>query len=152
MSLSSNGDLWSNGCHWLLDLSACACDAQLLADAPLLQARCLAACKAAGLRVVGDCFHPSPPAGVTGAVLLAQAHVVVHTWPEQEFVALDVYVGDDSPVHAAKGQALVTALRALFAPRMLDQRRVVRAHAHGLDVPATGASSQGCSDSVVAHA
>jgi S-adenosylmethionine decarboxylase len=49
-------------------------------------------------------------------VLLAESHLCVHTWPEQQAVTLDVYVCNFGGDHSAKAQALLADLQTLFDP------------------------------------
>ena len=64
---------------------------------------CEAAGKA-GATVVHCFFHDFEPkdglgvAGVTGVIALAESHISVHTWPEHQYMALDVFMcGDADP-------------------------------------------------------
>ena len=36
-------------------------------------------------------YHQFSPFGVTGFVLLAESHISIHTWPEKNYLALDVF-------------------------------------------------------------
>lgn len=114
------------GHHWLLDLSDCQAAAPLLEDAATLEAHLPAAARAAGMTVVGQVFHQFAPTGVTGAVILSESHLTVHTWPESRFVAIDVYVCDFTETNHAKGERLADALQALFAPARLSRQSVLR--------------------------
>ena len=96
-----------DGRHWLLDFSGCRCASPLLADRATLEAACLDACNAAGLAVVGSRFHQFVPHGVTGVVLLAESHLSVHTWPDEHFAAVDVYVCNHAEDNGSKGRAPV---------------------------------------------
>ena len=40
-------------------------------------------------------------AGVTGVAMLAESHISIHTWPEIEYVALDVFMCGNSKPHLA---------------------------------------------------
>ena len=115
-----------HGRHILLDLADCACDPTLLERHDVLERLCVAACRDAGMTVVGQAFHQFAPTGVTGVVLLAESHLAVHTWPEQGAVTLDVYVcnfgGDQSP----RAEALMDALLALFAPDQVQRHALQR--------------------------
>lgn len=109
------------GLHLTADLHQCRCDARWLTDAAALGARCLQAVDTAGLQAVGQLFHTFPatehgPGGVTATVLLAESHLCVHTWPEQQAVTLDVYVCNFGGDHSAKAQALLADLQTLFDP------------------------------------
>ena len=114
------------GRHWLLDLVDCRCPRPLLADHRTLEAACVQACQAAGLSVVGRQFHQFSPGGVTGVVLLAESHLSVHTWPDERFAAVDVYICNHSEDNSAKGAALAEAMTVLFAAGDSSLRREVR--------------------------
>ncbi len=47
--------------------------------------------KASGLTEITSRFHQFEPYGVTGFVLLAESHISIHTWPEYEYAAVDIY-------------------------------------------------------------
>lgn len=115
-----------SGQHWTLDLSGCACPARLLRERNYLEEVCRAACHSVGLNVVGSLFHQFEPVGVTGVVLLAESHLSVHTWPDQGFVALDVYVCNHLNDNTAKGAALVGRMRELFQPTHSDDNQLSR--------------------------
>ena len=119
------------GLHLTADLHQCRCDARWLTDAAALGARCLQAVDTAGLQAVGQLFHTFPttehgPGGVTATVLLAESHLCVHTWPEQQAVTLDVYVCNFGGDHSAKAQALLADLQSLFDPTHAELRSLAR--------------------------
>lgn len=87
------------GLHILAELHDCRCARELLHRAEHLQILCRAACTAGALSIVAEAFHgfgtPEQPAGATGAVVLAESHLAIHTWPELGAcgsVTLDLYV------------------------------------------------------------
>jgi S-adenosylmethionine decarboxylase len=89
------------------------------------------AVRAVGLQVVSQLFHTFPgaagqPGGVTAAVLLAESHVCLHTWPEQKAVTVDVYVCNFSGDHSAKARGLMYALVQRFQPEWTEQRSMDR--------------------------
>jgi S-adenosylmethionine decarboxylase len=54
--------------------------------------------------------HFSPCGGVSGVAVLAESHISVHTWPEHNFAAFDIFMcGEAEPERAAA--ALQDALR-----------------------------------------
>jgi S-adenosylmethionine decarboxylase len=115
------------GRHWLLDLSDCRCHPSLLEDKSILESQFVRACKGAGMTVVGQVFHQFQPSGVTGVVLLCESHVSVHTWPEQGFVAIDVYVCNHERDNTGRGAALASLFTAAFRSERPQQRHVARA-------------------------
>jgi S-adenosylmethionine decarboxylase len=79
------------------------------------------AARAAGARVLQAMLHPFPGGGVTGVLLLAESHISIHTWPEQGFVALDVFLcGAADPEPARK------VLEQAFAPERVTASLVRR--------------------------
>jgi S-adenosylmethionine decarboxylase proenzyme len=115
------------GRHWMMDLSECRCDVNLLKHKMALEDSFVSACENAGMTVVGKVFHQFQPSGVTGVVLLAESHVSVHTWPEHNFVAIDVYVCNHERDNTPRGAALAKHLASLFCAAVPAQRDVARA-------------------------
>ncbi len=122
-----------HGLHLTADLHDCQCQARWLLDAEALGAACVASgrCRQA-CRWWAKLFHtfpatPKGPGGVTAAVLLAESHLCVHTWPEEGSVTLDVYVCNFGADHSAKAHAVMNTLEALFLPSHTETRaRAVR--------------------------
>lgn len=119
------------GLHLTADLRGCRCDNAWLTDAHRLLARCVALAQTSGLQVVAQLAHGFPstadgPGGVTATVLLAESHLCVHTWPEQQGATLDVYVCNLGADHSAKAQALLAALLKLFDAASVQQQALQR--------------------------
>lgn len=53
------------------------------------------ACRA-GLTVLGSVLHKFPGGGMTGCVVLAESHIAVHTWPEEDTVVIEVTTCGDT--------------------------------------------------------
>lgn len=118
------------GLHLIAELHDCQCASRLLADASALRALCLDVCAAPGLTPVGEVFHQfgsiDAPAGATGAVVLAESHLAVHTWPEFGAVTLDLYVCNFSQDNSAAARAAFERLLAAFAPGRIVRRELAR--------------------------
>ncbi len=126
-----------NGLHLIADLYDCACEPALLVDAARLEAFCVDTCRAAGLTPVGRLFHTfsaagGESAGVTGAVVLAESHLAIHTWPESASVTLDLYVCNYSSDNRASARRVFAAL----GDRLRPGRRVEHAIERG-ELPRT---------------
>lgn len=116
------------GLHLVGDLFACNSDNSLMIDAAQLEAFCKRAVDAAHLTTVGSLFHSfGEGEGVTGAVVLAESHLAIHTWPEDNYVTLDVYVCSYSEDNSAKAEHLFNSLVQAFAPQDPHLHRLVRA-------------------------
>ncbi len=51
------------------------------------------AARASGATVLSSHFHRfGPQRGVTGVLILAESHITVHTWPEHDYAAFDVFM------------------------------------------------------------
>ncbi|MFN4279703.1 adenosylmethionine decarboxylase [Thermosynechococcus sp.] len=107
------------GIHLIGDLYGCRGDIRYFLDRHCLRTLCLEAVRKAGLTVLGELFHQfGETGGVTGAVVLAESHLAIHTWPEKRYVTLDVYVCNYSQDNRGKAQALFDQLVAVFDPEL----------------------------------
>ena len=119
-----------HGLHLIADLHDCRCEPRLLSDAGALRELCLVVCSTPGLTPVGQIFHQfgnaEQPAGATGAVVLAESHLAIHTWPELGSVTRDLYVCNFSQDNSAAARAACERLIAAFAPCRLVQQTLER--------------------------
>ncbi len=123
------------GLHLIAELHQCRCGPLPLTCADALRQLCLAVCNRPGLTPVGEVFHQfgsaAQPAGATGAVVLAESHLAVHTWPELRAVTLDLYVCNFSQDNSAAARAACEQLIAAFAPGQVVRRELVRGGEEG---------------------
>jgi S-adenosylmethionine decarboxylase len=119
-----------DGIHLLGEWYGCPADTPQMIDAEALRSACLEAVRAAGLTIVGDRFHQFEPQGVTGAVILAESHLAIHTWPEMGSVTLDVYVCNYTTDNTAKAQSLFRALEARLRPERSHFQAIRRGDVH----------------------
>lgn len=77
------------GRHILVEMYEC--DPRILNDREAISAMMLEAAKRAGATVVGETFHNFSPHGVSGTVVIAESHLSIHTWPEYNYAALDLF-------------------------------------------------------------
>lgn len=116
------------GLHLIGDLYGCDSDPRLMTDADYLEAFCKQAVADAGLTTVGSLFHSfGEGCGVTGVVVLAESHLSLHTWPEDGYVTLDVYVCSYDCDNSSKAEALFKTMMNAFDPEDPHLHRVVRA-------------------------
>ncbi|WP_343730358.1 adenosylmethionine decarboxylase [Duganella sp.] len=80
-----------SGTHVLADLSGIA--AEKLSNCAALESLLRSAAESAGAHVLFSHFHAfGEGQGVTGVVLLAESHITIHTWPERQFAAADIFM------------------------------------------------------------
>lgn len=72
----------------------------------LLTALIRKAADASGLSVVGEAVHAFVPHGLSIALLLAQSHLVLSTWPEYQTSVLDLMVCADNRAAIAVWQEI----------------------------------------------
>lgn len=84
------------GKHMLLDLYKC--DASLLNDELYLQGILLKAAKESGATILDNTFtfHKFAPQGVSGVVVISESHFSIHTWPEFNYAAVDIFTCGNS--------------------------------------------------------
>ena len=106
------------GTHLLADLWG----AQNLSDPGHIDSALRSAATRAHATILHSHFHHfSPNGGVSGVVVLAESHISIHTWPEREFAAIDIFMCGDCNPHDA-----VPVLQEAFSPTRIDldeQRR-----------------------------
>jgi len=100
-----------------------------LCDAGRLARFCRALVDEAGLTVVGVSSHQFRPQGATVAVLLAESHLAVHTWPEARFLTVDLYVCNATQDHTAQAEAIWSRLLKAFRPNRPLCTRLLRTQA-----------------------
>lgn len=76
-------------------------DSNILTDARKVEDIFFAATKAANATVLWSYFHPFEPQGVSGVVVIAESHFTIHTWPEHNYGAIDVFFCSDLDINGA---------------------------------------------------
>ena len=76
------------GVHYIVEVSGCD---STITNVPKLQDILVEAAKRAHAQVWSVSFNKFPPNGVSGVVVISESHLSVHTWPEVNYMALDIY-------------------------------------------------------------
>src|SRR5437764_11808574 len=116
------GERNMDGIHLLGEWYGCANDSAEMTRVEPLRTLCLQAAESSGMTIVGDSFHQFEPAGVTGTVLLAESHLAIHTWPENGFASVDVFVCNFKSDNTAKARQLFDALREAMRPARVHEQ------------------------------
>ncbi len=98
--------------------------ARHLDDVDVIEDAVRTAAETAGATVLHVYFHRfSSTGGVSGVAVLAESHISIHTWPERDFAAIDIFMcGACDPYKA------VPVLRRAFAPTSMQ----ISEHKRGL--------------------
>ncbi len=106
------------GTHLILDLWG----AKGLTDVNFIEATLREAIDAAKATLLHIHLHSfGPNEGVSGVAVLAESHISIHTWPEREFAALDIFM-----CGSAEPEKAVPVLKKAFNPTHItigDQKR-----------------------------
>ena len=119
------------GLHIIADLYNCP-KGNYLISAAELRALCIKACESAGLSVLGEHFYQFnsfdqiQAGGATGAVVLAESHLAIHTWPERDGATLDIYVCNVTNDNSPRAENLYASLIAALKPADVLVKRVWR--------------------------
>jgi S-adenosylmethionine decarboxylase len=90
----------SNGLHILADLWGV--EASLLCDCVRIEAILMQAALAAKTTVLQKHLHSfGEQQGVTGVIMLAESHISIHTWPEDNMAAIDIFICGNGQAEAA---------------------------------------------------
>lgn len=76
------------GKHLIIDLH----NAKHLNDIALMKKAIHEIIKKTGCTLLFENFHHFQPSGITGIACLAESHISVHTWPEDNFAAFDIFM------------------------------------------------------------
>ncbi len=87
------------------------CDERPLLDKDYLEKAMLTAASESGATVLSSCFNSFEPQGVSGVVVIAESHFTVHTWPEHNYAAVDMFTCSDIDLDRAV-DSLQTTLAA----------------------------------------
>ncbi len=66
--------------------------------------------------------HKFTPQGLTGVVLLAESHIAIHTWPEIDYLAIDIFTCGQK---ALPDKAL-DYLKKVFKPKKIVIKKIKR--------------------------
>lgn len=77
------------GTHYVVELSDC--DSNQLKRVAEVERALLDAVAESGATYVGHHSHQFSPHGVSAVVLISESHFSVHTWPEEQYAALDIF-------------------------------------------------------------
>ncbi|WP_346432534.1 MULTISPECIES: adenosylmethionine decarboxylase [unclassified Roseitalea] len=110
------------GAHLIIDLF----EAERLDDIAHIERAMVECVEAAGATLLHIHLHRFEPlgcdvAGVSGVAVLAESHISIHSWPENGYAALDVFMCGD-----ARPEKCVEVLRRAFSPARIAVSELLR--------------------------
>ena len=95
------------GTHLIIDLHG----AERLDDIGYMEKTLIECVEVAGATLLHIHLHRFEPTGVSGVAVLAESHISVHSWPENDYAAFDVFMCGD-----ARPELCVDVLKRAFRP------------------------------------
>ena len=106
------------GTHLIVDLW----DAESLDDLEHIEAALRECVEVSGATLLHiHLHHFTPNGGVSGVAVLAESHISIHTWPERDYAALDIFMCGDARPHEG-----IAVLQRAFRPRRLGVEEILR--------------------------
>ena len=106
------------GLHLLIEVW----QARYLTDPSQIRKAFIQAIDACGATLLGMDLHVfSPNGGVSGVAVLQESHLSIHTWPEYEYAAIDIFVCGTINPHL-----ILPVLEDAFRPKKMEVREFKR--------------------------
>jgi S-adenosylmethionine decarboxylase len=106
------------GTHLIIDFW----EAGNLDDLQLMEAVLRAAVEASGATLLHiHLHHFTSSGGISGVAVLAESHISVHTWPERDFAAFDIFM-----CGGAEPERAIPVLKNAFKPGRLQVNKQLR--------------------------
>lgn len=84
----------SLGVHILADFFGCS--EKILSSETSIKNYMHEAAKRANATIVSEEFHKFNPWGISGAIIIQESHLTIHTWPEYQYAAVDLFTCGES--------------------------------------------------------
>lgn len=69
-------------------------------------------------------IHKFSPRGITGVILLAESHIALHSWPEMDYLAIDIFTCGNK----AMPQKALNYLKEKFQPKKVEIKKIKRGY------------------------
>jgi S-adenosylmethionine decarboxylase len=105
----------------LYAMDACLTPSSPVSDVAELTALATSAVRAGAGNVLADSHVRFPNDAITLVLILAESHLSIHTWPEEELIAIDLF-----SCGAIDGEAVLAELSRLLRLEDVQVRRLAR--------------------------
>lgn len=101
------------GYHYLVEASGC--DPEILADLDRIKEIMFNSAKLGKMEVKTVYFYKFSPSGVSGILVVSESHLSIHTWPENQYAAIDIFIcGKESEPEKAL-DFILSSLKSTYA-------------------------------------
>ena len=103
------------------------CNKEILKNVETIEQSMLTAARSANATIVESVFHQFNPWGVSGAVIIAESHLTIHTWPEHNYAAVDLFTCGDIDYEAG-----LNTLKNLLESKHYEVKKILRGEFNSL--------------------
>ena len=117
--------MYALGTHLLVELRDC--NPAILKNLEEVRDALVSAAKEAKATIVDISFHEFNPFGISGMVVIAESHLSIHTWPEYNYAAVDIFTCGD----VIKPEVAAASIIERFEcknPSMVEMKRGILSH------------------------
>ena len=117
--------MYALGTHLLVELRDC--NPAILKNLEEVRDALVSAAKEAKATVIDISFHEFNPFGISGMVVIAESHLSIHTWPEYNYAAVDIFTCGD----VIKPEVAAASIIERFEcknPSMVEMKRGILSH------------------------
>jgi len=103
------------------------CNPAILRNLEEVRDALVSAAKEAKATIIDISFHEFNPFGISGMVVIAESHLSIHTWPEYNYAAVDIFTCGD----VIKPEVAASSIIERFEcknPSMVEMKRGILSH------------------------
>lgn len=79
----------------------------------------------ANATIVNSNFHTFSPYGVTGVIVVMESHFSIHTWPEHNYAAIDIFTCSNKMNYKAAIDFLIETLKPnTFETKIVERGKI----------------------------
>lgn len=98
------------------------CDQNILNSCDHIKKYMESAAHACNATIIESVFHLFNPHGISGVVVIAESHLAIHTWPEYNYAAVDIFTCGDTVDPWKAFEFLKTKLKSSYSTTMEMKR------------------------------
>ncbi|MEW6584623.1 MAG: adenosylmethionine decarboxylase [Nitrospirota bacterium] len=117
--------MYALGTHLLIELREC--NHEILKSLEKVRNALVSAAREAKATIVDISFHEFNPFGISGVVVIAESHLTIHTWPEYNYAAVDIFTCGDTIKPEVAASYLIQQFESKN-PSIVEMKRGILSH------------------------
>lgn len=103
------------------------CNPTILMNLEEVRDALVSAAKEAKATIVDISFHEFNPFGISGMVVIAESHLSIHTWPEYNYAAVDIFTCGEVIKPEVAASSIIERFQCK-SPSMVELKRGILSH------------------------